>query len=595
MSNLFNEASLVLIPSGYKSGKVYSQIPTNGNGDLTFTRASDAFRTNANGLIQRVPYNLASRSEEFNNASWTKTRSTITANTTTSPNNTTTADKLVEDINFGSHDCQQTVAMTTGISYTFSTYAKISENRYMILRFFSGGAFTTNSIVQFDLLNGTATNSVTFPASAFSITNVGNGWYRCTITQTTSSTANGNCGIQMSKDGITSSYTGNGIDGIFLWGAQLVQGTTAETYFSTTDRLNVPRLSYMYGSCPALLLEPQRTNLYLRTEDFANSYWSKGNTSITPNAQISPDGNNNGALLLANGTTGIKSLTGNISFTNGLTYTISVYAKKNTNDFLQITSAGVFLGLNAFANFNLNNGVLGTVGSGGTATITSVGNGWYRCTLTGTAISTAISSGGFYMVSSSTSVRAESNSLDTSVYLWGAQLEQGAYPTTYIPTTTATVTRIADAFTRNNIFTNGLITSSGGTWFVELRNNVAYLRDSIGAIWIGDNSTAASLGNALGFRHGGSSQRLPVIKTVNGTLTTLYLTLTDNVKIAIKWNGTTADVFVNGTKVVSATAFTTTNMEFLCGQGSDVPKFIQQMALYPTPLSDTDCIALTTL
>jgi hypothetical protein len=415
VSALLQTASLLLVPSGYKSGKVYSQIPTNGNGDLTFTRASTAVRTNSTGLLEsmgsgvpRLSYmygscpalllepqrtNLALRSEEFDNASWTKTRSTITANTTTSPNNTTTADKLVEDINFGSHDCQQSVAMTTGLSYTFSTYAKISENRYMILRYFSGGAFTTNSIVQFDLLNGTATNSVTFPASAFSITNVGNGWYRCTITQTTSSTANGNCGIQMSKDGITSSYQGNGIDGIFLW---------------------------------------------------------------------------------------------------------------------------------------------------------------------------------------------------------GAQIEVGAYPTTYIPTTTATVTRIADAFSRNNIYTNGLITSSGGTWFVELRNNVAYVRD--GALGFGINDTTSLLaGNGFTILNNGGTQRLSIRKYIGGVASLILSSFgVGDDKLAIKWNGSSADVFLNGTKVVSATAFTTTNMENFIGTAG-VPLFIQQTALYPTPLSDSDCIQITTL
>jgi hypothetical protein len=63
--------------------------------------------------------------------------------------------------------------------------------------------------------------------------------------------------------------------------------------------------------------------------------------------------------------------------------------------------------------------------------------------------------------------------------------------------------------------------------------------------------------------------------------------------MAIKWNGSTADVFVNGIKVVSATAFTTTLMEFLFTNINGVPKFIQQMALYNTPLSDALCISIT--
>lgn len=358
--------------------------------------------------------------------------------------------------------------------------------------------------------------------------------------------------------------------------------------------VNVPRLSYMYGSCPSALLEPQRTNTYLRSEDFTQSIWVKGNTSITANNTLSPDGNNNGTLYSANGASGVKGLTQTISFTTGITYTLSVYAKKGSNNFLQITTATTFMGTNVFANFDLNNGVLGSLGSANVgASITSVGNGWYRCVLTGTATTTTSGTSGFYIVSSSTSSRGESNTLNTDVYLWGAQIEQGAYSTTYIATTTATATRIADTFTRNNIYTNGLIGASGGTWFVELKNNVAYTRDSIGAIWIGDNSTSSTLGNAFNIRSGGTG-RLPIGKTIAGVFTSLYTTLTDNVKIAIKWNGLTADIFVNGVKVISATAFTATNMEFLYGQGTDVPKFIQAMALFNTPLSDTDCITLTT-
>jgi hypothetical protein len=87
---------------------------------------------------------------------------------------------------------------------------------------------------------------------------------------------------------------------------------------------------------------------------------------------------------------------------------------------------------------------------------------------------------------------------------------------------------------------------------------------------------------------------LKINKNVAGSQSSLFSTTTDTVKIAIKWNGTSADVFANGTKVVSATAFTTTNMEFLAASGTQVPTFIQAMALYPTPLSDSDCTTLTT-
>ena len=65
MSGLFNKASLVLVPSGYKAGKVYSQVPTDGGGDLTFTRASSATRVNSDGLIEKVRTNLFLNSNNF--------------------------------------------------------------------------------------------------------------------------------------------------------------------------------------------------------------------------------------------------------------------------------------------------------------------------------------------------------------------------------------------------------------------------------------------------------------------------------------------------------------------------------------------------
>jgi hypothetical protein len=87
---------------------------------------------------------------------------------------------------------------------------------------------------------------------------------------------------------------------------------------------------------------------------------------------------------------------------------------------------------------------------------------------------------------------------------------------------------------------------------------------------------------------------LSILKRISGTGTVLFTTTSNILKVAIIWNGTTADVFVNGVKEVTATAFSITNMQFLNVSGADVPLFIQAMALYPSPLSDEDCITLTT-
>ena len=169
------------------------------------------------------------------------------------------------------------------------------------------------------------------------------------------------------------------------------------------------------------------------------------------------------------------------------------------------------------------------------------------------------------------------------------QLEVGAYPTTYIPTTSVIVTRNADLITLNNIYTNNFITSAGGTWFTELNNNFALTRDAAGTFQIGD-----ALGNNFAIKATGTL-RLAIVKNISNVQTVLYTTLTDIVKIAVDWNGSTADVFVNGVKVVTATSFTTTNMNSLITSISDFPRYIKSTMLFPTPLTDAQCISLTTL
>lgn len=173
------------------------------------------------------------------------------------------------------------------------------------------------------------------------------------------------------------------------------------------------------------------------------------------------------------------------------------------------------------------------------------------------------------------------------------QVETGGYATSYIPTVATTITRNADIISRSNIFTNGLITSAGGTWFVELNNNISLVRDNFSyGFYI--NTLVNGDGDGLGVRSPASG-RYTIGKVSAGIDGIMYTTLTDTVKIAIKWNGVTADVFVNGVKVVVATAFTTTNMEFLRGNVADTPRYIKSTMLFPTPLTDAELISLTTL
>jgi hypothetical protein len=250
---------------------------------------------------------------------------------------------------------------------------------------------------------------------------------------------------------------------------------------------------------------------------------------------------------------------------------------------------------NSWANFDLENGVVGNVGSSATATITDFGNGWYRCTMTATATSTA-SGNGFllWLITSATSARAEQNSLATSVHLWGAQLEAGAYPTSYIPTTTATVTRNADAISKTGI--SDLINSEEGVLFIEFKTlsetgtfrQFNLSKDSGNRIYI----TKRDSGN-LEFRMTNPSGNLNFSFAENTT--------NDFVKVAFRYGLNDFAVFIDGVnKNVTSTgnvfaSGTLNTLEFDSPLSQPFFGKVKQLALFPTPLSNDQCIALTTL
>jgi len=111
------------------------------------------------------------------------------------------------------------------------------------------------------------------------------------------------------------------------------------------------------------------------------------------------------------------------------------------------------------------------------------------------------------------------------------QLETGNYATSYIPTLGSAQTRNADSLTRANIFTNNLITSAGGTWFIHLRNNIPLKRDASTAS-ISIDTTSLTNGFSIKHTDGTATQRLVIVKIISSTQTPLFTTTTDTVKIA---------------------------------------------------------------
>ena len=186
------------------------------------------------------------------------------------------------------------------------------------------------------------------------------------------------------------------------------------------------------------LIELVPRNLLNYSEQFNNVYWTQTNVTVTANTTAAPNNTMTADTVLANGTTNTHSVrTDLISFTAGTSYSLSVFVKKGTNDFVQLFVGSGIGGM--FANFNINTGVVGTVGKTSgtdpTSSITNFGNGWYRCTMNFTATLTNDTVGRFAIVASASAAREETNTLTTSLILWGAQLETGTTATEYFPTT----------------------------------------------------------------------------------------------------------------------------------------------------------------
>ena len=369
--------------------------------ELTFSRNSLGSYTDANGLIQSMPYNLLTYSEQFNNAIWNKRSGvTITADSTTAPNGTTTADTA----NYSSGDGYIWVDLTLlpSTQYTISVYAKGSSGS-----------------IQFNAFWGTG-------SSAGSTITLTSDWQRLQFTFTTGSTTSlGDFGFFISAT-------------CYLWGAQLNIGATALPYFATTTRLNLARVDYKDNVNGSLLLESQRTNLALYSEQLDNAAWEYGGITKTANDEISPDGYQNADKIEITTLT-TPNLRQTILVSAGTSYTFSFYAK--SDDLSELKLAVYDLSNAAFIVENQ---------------IRAINSTWSRVSLT------------FTTPAGCTSIRAfifrNSDSLG-SFYAWGASLEAGSYSTSYIKSEGAATTRLADSCSKTGI--SDKIGQTEGTFYYE--------------------------------------------------------------------------------------------------------------------------------
>jgi len=447
---------------------------------VTFTRTSNATLVDNTGRVTYAPNNLLLRSQEFD-VTWAATNSTVVpTSVTTAPDGTFTAYKHIPNefdadgvtrtiMGIGAGDTRifQNVTAIIGANYVYSMYAKAGEFDQIQFALIATPSVTAT----FSLTLGTV---ISGSGSNISITPVGDGWYRCSFT--TTSGVNGALAVRWSAKDSTI-VNGDGVSGIYVWGSQIeaiTYQTLPSTYVKTVaSTYNGPRFDYNpFSLAPlGLLIEEQRANLLLRSEDFSTS-WTLVGSSVNSNIAISPSGTttadkvipDNGVDLTVTGEGAVRQ---SPTYTANATLTFSVFAKEAEFDQIQLFfSEGTGTSNRAQVTYSLVDGsvvtaaaVVGTF-TNPSSTATPVGNGWYRFTLTFTTGSGTSGRARFCARDSGTTTGDGTS----GILLWGAQVEAGAFVTSYIPTGSATATRAPDIATMTGTNFSSWYNASEGTF-----------------------------------------------------------------------------------------------------------------------------------
>ena len=411
-----------------------------------FSRGSGATQVNAAGLIEYAPENLILRSEEFNEISWAKLNNSsgavpvVTPNAVLSPTGTLTADLVAfPAVPVGENPrLEQNRSSIAGSSFVFSFWIRSDSP-------------TTVRV-------GHLTPSITVSATTE--------WVRVSYAFTF--TSGGFPQIVGPISGAASN--------VYLWGAQLERASTARTYYpTTTSAFYGPRFDHdpATGVCKGLLIEELRTNLAFPSD--MSSPWSVSRLTATP-ATGSPLGTYQ--ILTVTDTSGAARLSRTVVVPSSQPYTISVFAKAGT---VSIFRFRALTDASSSVDFNLSNGTTsgsGNLGWSGQAQIIPYPDGWYRCSMTYTPTA----------LSQNYCVDLVYTGIGQTIDFTGFQLEAGAFPLSYIPTTSGTAARSADVCSIIGTDFSSFYNQSEGSMFADATPQAV---DQT-AVVIGVNTTAST-------------------------------------------------------------------------------------------------------
>lgn len=424
---------------------------------ITSTRASNATYFDSAGLLRtassnvpRVDYdpstlavrgmlveeqrtNLIQRSTQFDHANWVKGGLSISPNQEIAPDGSRSAS--VCTVSSLSHGLYIYVTVTASTSYTLSFYVK------------RGTATTAAYSITNDSAGG---SNIIAPTSYFSQTS-SSAWTRITVTFTTPVGCT-MIGAFLNRDSGSNSGT------MFFWGAQIEAGafatsyipssvtfsgrTSNGTYFASdglirTASSGVSRTQYNptnLAADPFLLLEESRTNSLAYSEYAENAAWGKLRSSVNSNVTTAPNGSMSADKMVEDTATGTHVLSINATgLTGGATYTQTVYVKEAGRTKVIVGGWDGTTGIDCL--FNLSTGVVESVGAGAIASsIDSVGSGWYRCRVT-RAIAAAATELSLVLYTHNGTSASYTGDGTSGLFIWGGQIELGAFPTSYIPST----------------------------------------------------------------------------------------------------------------------------------------------------------------
>ena len=584
--SLYDAASLWMTPSGAEDGKLFSQLPTDGSGDFTFSRGSNlaATRVGPTGLIEKGRENLLKQSNNFG-TTWLTTNASVTSGQSGYDGS---SDAWLLDISGGANSQQIRQSVTASGVTSYSIYAKANTLDWILLYVDA----SQNTRGYFDIANGVLGGANNLIDSK--IESVGNGYYRCTIVCSDSITQ-----VRLylaSGDGSIAQSSGS----IYIQDAQLEIGLAATDYIesgATTGKAGLledePRFDYSGGAtCPSLLLEPSRTTILPYSEYFQG--WHSDNlVSYSVNDAISPEGLTNATKVTATSISNayFRHTTAATAGDN----TFSIFAKYEDCQYIMFRVAFFVGGDEGRVWFDIQNGVkAGSDGSVMEYDIEDYGNGWYRCYVVHNVDVGDLNGYNYvYLTNADGSILVDNG---TSAHFYGGQWEAGSYPTSYIPNHSGggSITRGAETNIVEGI--SSVIGQTEGTLYGEVKFFETSI-DSIISLSDGTNND-----RILFAKKPDNKYALYVQATTEqvNLKTTGTFALGDYHKFAVTYKANDFKLYVDGTLELSATSGSVpvgmSQLEFYNPSGSSpFNGNAKQILLFPEALTDSECIKLTTL